>query len=298
MSTETKQSNGTVAKTTQDNTANQVLARVNAFRQNGELKLPANYSPENALKSAWLILQEVKDRQGNAALAVCKPHSIANALFDMVVQGLNPIKKQCYFIVYGDQLQMSRSYMGAEMLAKRVGDVKEIKGVPIYEGDEFAFEIAENGRKKITKHVQQLDNIDHEKVKGAYAIIIFNDGSKDTEIMNIKQIRKAWEQGAAKGNSPAHKNFADEMACKSVINRACKKIINSSDDADLYQNDDVPDDVIAINVKREIKDNANLVEIGFNEPAQQAEMIKTTAAKETVAEPVEATENNEEGPGY
>jgi recombination protein RecT len=37
-------------------------------------------------------------------LQACTRDSIANALLDMAVQGLNPAKKQGYFIAYGKQL--------------------------------------------------------------------------------------------------------------------------------------------------------------------------------------------------
>lgn len=296
MSTDNKPTNG-VAKTTQDNTAQQVLRRVNEFKQSRELKLPPNYSPENALKSAWLMLQEVKDRSGNLALATCKTSSIANALFDMVVQGLNPVKKQCYFVVYGQELKMMRSYQGAEAVAKRVGKVKEITGVAIYADDIFEFEVQKNGRKNITKHDQKLENIDHEKVKGAYAVIEYVDGSMDAEIMNIKQIRKAWEQGAAKGNSGAHNNFTDEMSIKTVINRACKKIINSTDDADLYQGEDIPGDLVSANVQHEIKENANKSEISLEEPAP-VEIISSTPNTDTETAKTDVEQTELAGPGF
>ncbi len=38
----------------------------------------------------------------------------------------------------------------------------------------------------------------------------------------MDQIRKSWQQGAAKGNSGAHNNFTDQMCKKTVISRACK----------------------------------------------------------------------------
>src|SRR5699024_2497617 len=78
--------------------------------ESGGLALPPNYNSHNALKSAFFKLQEVKDRQNRPALEVCSKTSIANALLDMVTQGLSPAKTQCYFIVYGDQLQLNRSY--------------------------------------------------------------------------------------------------------------------------------------------------------------------------------------------
>lgn len=290
MSTENKQVT-TTAKKFQEDTVNQVLTKINSFKSAGQIKLPDNYSPENALKSAWLILQEVQDRNQKPVLEVCSVASVANALLDMVVQGLNPVKKQCYFIAYGAKLQMQRSYMGTEMIAKRVAGVKEIKANAIYEGDLFEYEVnPATGRKKVTKHEQKMENLDHEKVKGAYAIITYIDGSMDTEIMNIKQVRTAWNQGAAKGGSPAHKNFTDEMAKKTVINRACKNIINSSDDADLYQNDDTPGDPVVANVQNQLKESANKEEIGFEE-ATPADVVNE--------EPV--TENGQaelSGPGF
>ena len=39
-----------------------VTERVRKFMEHGELDLPPNYSPENALKSAWLILQSTQDK--------------------------------------------------------------------------------------------------------------------------------------------------------------------------------------------------------------------------------------------
>lgn len=38
-----------------------VLSRVKTLEAQGDLQFPANYSPENAMKSAMLQLQELKD---------------------------------------------------------------------------------------------------------------------------------------------------------------------------------------------------------------------------------------------
>ncbi|WP_243124300.1 recombinase RecT [Clostridium sp. AWRP] len=37
-----------------------------------------------------------------------------------MMQGLTPAKKQCYFVVYGKQLQLMRSYMGTAAVTKRL----------------------------------------------------------------------------------------------------------------------------------------------------------------------------------
>ena len=69
--------------------------------------------------------------------------------------------------------------------------------------------------------------------------------------MNMEQIRQAWKQGATKGESPAHKNFPDQMAIKTVIGRALKIKIGSSDDSELLK-----DNPVSAEVKEEISQNA------------------------------------------
>ena len=220
----------------QKNISDQVLARIKSFEQVG-LQLPANYAVDNALKAAWLVLQETEDRNHNKALDVCTKESIANSLLDMTLQGLSVAKKQGYFIVYGNKLNFQRSYFGTVSVALRSGKIKEepVANI-IYEGDDFVYTIdPATGRKKIVKHDQKIENIDNNKIKAAYCIIQREDGESDLEIMTIKQIHDAWNQSPTKGKSPAHTNFSDQMCKKTVINRACKMIINSSDDAWLYE---------------------------------------------------------------
>ena len=48
-------------------------------------------------------------------------------------------------------------------------------------------------------------------------------------------------QGATKGQSPAHRNFPQEMAKKTVIGRACKLFVSTSDDAGVYGSEDSPE---------------------------------------------------------
>lgn len=212
--------------------ASQVLTKINAFMEAGELKLPNDYSPENALKGAMLILEELKDKSGRPLLEVCSRPSVAQALLKMCVEGLSPLKKQGYFIIYGSELVWMRSYQGSLALARRVGGVFDVVPNAIYEADEFEYSIdIETGYKKLIKHNQNIKNIDNSKITGAYALVIYNDGRKDLEVMTMQEIKQAWLQGYAKGNSGAHNNFTQEMCKKTVISRACKTPINSSDDS-------------------------------------------------------------------
>jgi recombination protein RecT len=225
----------------QEETVNQVLTQVTEYQKDGVLDLPKDYSPANALKAAWFKLLQLTDRDNKPVLEVCSKTSIANALMQMVTEGLSVSKNQCAFIAYGNTLTMQREYFGSMALAKRYNpEIKWITANVVYHGDEFEYGIdTQTGMKKILKHTQKLENINNDKILGAYATIVFHDESIEVEVMTMSQIQKAWMQGATKGNSPAHKNFADQMCKKTVISRICKPYINASDDATVVNQKDV-----------------------------------------------------------
>ena len=215
-----------------------VMQKVALMKESGDLVIPQNYAVGNQLNLAWLRLMEMTSRDGKPVLEVATPTSVANALLDMSLQGLSVQKKQCDFILYGNKLQCSREYHGNIALAKRLGGVDQVSANCIYEGDDFEYEICpETGRRKILKHKQDFMNVDPNKIKGVYAILRLKDGSTYVELMSMQQVRQAWMQGATKGQSPAHKNFPDQMAMKTVISRACKLFISTSDDAGMFGDD-------------------------------------------------------------
>lgn len=260
-------------------TVDVVAERVQHFQEQGELHFPANYSPENAMKSAWLTLQETKDKNQKPALETCTKDSIANALLDMVVQGLNPQKKQGYFIVYGNSLTFQRSYFGTMAVTKRVTGAKEINANVIYDGDDVDYEMV-NGKVANLKHKQKFGNIDKENIIGAYATIVQSDDSTYHELMTMDEIRQAWSQSRmwGKGNKKekegsTHDNFRQEMAKKTVINRACKKFLNASDDGSLVMHhfnrqDEVKEEAKA---RQEINENANSEELDFDQPERNVD---------------------------
>jgi recombination protein RecT len=276
-----------------------ILDRIVKLEETG-VQFPKDYSPENAARSAWLILQETKDKGGKAALEVCTPNSVANAMLKMVTLGLNPIKKQCYFLVYGNKLECQPSYQGSIATAKRFG-LKAMHAIIIYKGDQFEYSITPDGRTEVSKHIQTLDSLSKEML-GVYAVANMEDGTIDTTIMIMDDIKKAWNQGPMNGNSPAHKNFPGEMSKKTVINRACKTIINSSDDSGLFE-EEPSETTTEAHVKQQISDNANKKEIGFEEVEDQEEgqeekLPKASTEEENQKAYEEALAEENKGPGF
>lgn len=272
---EQKQPNNAI--TVKQETVDLILHKVTSFQAAGELNLPAAYSPGNALKSAWLILQQTVDRNDKPVLSVCSRPSIANALLDMVVQGLNPAKKQCYFIAYGQTLTCQRSYFGSMAMAKQVSrkPIEEdgIIAQVVYDGDVFEYEIR-RGKKIVTKHVQKIGNVDSTKILAAYAQIFYEDGTELTDIMTIDQIKKSWLKSKMNpnGEKSTHTLFTEEMCKRTVINRICKPVINSSSDKNLFiqavrRSEEIRDEVEA---EEEISEFANKEIIDVEPEPQQA----------------------------
>ena len=237
------------------------------------LSFPADYNPTNALMGAYLIMKETTDKNGKCILESCSQASIANSLMDMATLGLNASKKQGYFIAYGGKCQFQKSYFGNITLARRNG-LKTINAEIIYDGDTFKYHI-ENGMKVIDVHEQDFMNIDNDKILGAYAVAVMDDGRKVVEVMNINQLKKAWNQrmgGLKEDASSTHMKFKDQMAKKTVINRLCKLIGNTSTDGNISEISDRLDevaevDMVAEDVAYEIENNANQIE--FSEVVEQ-----------------------------
>jgi len=272
-----------------------VAEKARKFVENGELNLPANYSINNAIKAAWIIMQTVEDKNHNKALSVCTQNSIANSLLDMIVQGLNPMKKQCYFIVYGTTLACQRSYFGSMAIAKMVEPrIDDFAFAVVYEKDIFKYGI-QNGKKTIVEHSQDIKNVDKDNIIAAYCIALNKEGgSYKTEIMTIDEIHQAWKHskmnpfddktGKIKDGS-THEKFTGEMALKTVINRCCKAIINASSDNALLlerirKNDELID---RSEVDEEIDEQENLGDV-IDVTEKKAELPPEVSAVEAKAE--------------
>lgn len=210
------------------NVGDQVITRVNSLCEVG-FKMPADYQYVNAIKASMLVLQELKDKNGKPALEVCTQASIASALFEMAVKGLDASRKTCYFIVRGDKLCMNESYFGKALQVKRIYPNFDPRPVVIHEGDEFVYEIdPKNGCKKLVKHTQSIENLDKDFI-GAYMYIPTADGGQDLYIMSKKQILTAWSKSSSREQT-THKQFSEKMIGKTLVNSGCNMIINSTPD--------------------------------------------------------------------
>lgn len=266
---------------------------VTAELKQQSVNLPANYSPANALAAAYLILQETVDMNKKPALEVCSPESVKQALLKMIVQGLNPMKSQCYFVVYGKQLVLQRSYMGAIALAKSVNpNISDIRAKVIYDGDDIDIETV-NCIDIVKKHKPvKFTEQKKENIIGAYAMVLNNQNQIiSTVIMTMDEIKMSWQQSKQRGivlsdgkinPEKTHGKFTGEMCIRTVVNRICKPIINTSDDMTLLQATEASEETIdaADIMQAEVDEHANQKVIDFKPTEPDTEPEITTATIE------------------
>jgi recombination protein RecT len=227
------------------NVATQVLKQVMKLQSSRTLFIPADYSVENALRSAWFTIQnsEQKDKILN-----CTPESQANALYDMVLQALDVSKKQGYFIPYNQRLVFQRSYHGDIALAKRVRPGIEIYCEVVYKGEKTKKVKIRNRYGFITvveKH--ELLDVRQGDIIEAYCGVVDENGEPlGDEIMTIEQIKTSWKKSKTFNPETGKQKFDNQgptfhmeqpdVAClRTVVRRRLKAIINQSNDAALME---------------------------------------------------------------
>ncbi len=223
MANEIKTTNNSVVKA--NNITDAVLVRVNSLTESKQLVLPKNYAPQNALKSAYLNLKANN-------LLNTDQDALANALLNMVVQGLTPAKNQCYFINYGGKVNMMRSYHGDRAVAILAGIAKDIQAYVIYKGDEVNISYDADTNFLVVDHKTNFENWD-KPIIGAYAVAIMPDGTKRYDLMTIERIKQSWNMSNNKSNNKLQTSFSSDACQRTVTRHLVKNLFNQSTDESL-----------------------------------------------------------------
>lgn len=148
--------------------------------------------------------------------------SLYLALLTAAQLGLNPsgVFGEGYIIPYWDPklkhnvAQFQPGYRGLMKLVRQSGDIKSIRSVVVYSGDVFRFQ---EGSDPDVHHIIRT-NGDRGKPVGAYSIAEYKDDSWDAIWVPQVDIDKASQ------NTPAWKQWPDEMAKKFAIKRHTKQL--------------------------------------------------------------------------
>lgn len=192
------------------------------------LAVPEGYNVGNEVASLMFAISQTKDKSGKSVFEVCSPDQIMNQVRDCVLNGLSISKKHVWPIIYGGKLSLQVSVYGKVAAFKYLFPDYEIGVNVLYEGDTYDYctdDIANYNY--ITNVHSSLENRD-KKIIAAYGSI-YDTRTKERIygcVMTWAEIQKNWSKSKNTDNS-VQKDFPQEMAKRTLINRMVKMYVNS-----------------------------------------------------------------------
>jgi len=178
--------------------------------------MPNNFNKTRFLQNCMTVLQDTK------GIESCDPTSVARTMLKGAFLGLDFFNKECYAIVYSNQVQFQTDYKGEKKLAKKysVRPVKDIYAKLVREGDEFREEV-KDGQQTIQFNPKPFND---GKILGSFAVALFEDGGLMYEAMSSEEIEATRRNYSKQPNGQAWTKSQGEMYKKTVMRRLCKNI--------------------------------------------------------------------------
>ena len=159
-----------------------------------------------------------------------KTGQIAEVFLKGCFLGLDFFNGECYAIPYGNTVSFQTDYKGELKLAKKYSSnpIKDIYAKVVRDGDSFEERI-EDGRQTVS--FNPIPFSDAEMI-GAFAVVVFKDGSMLYETMSKKEIEGIRTGFSKAKDSPAWIKTPGEMYKKTVLRRLLKFVDLNFDTAE------------------------------------------------------------------
>lgn len=183
--------------------------------------LPDGFQMAKFQQNCMVMLKGIEAEK----LAKIPPQDIVECLMKGALLDLDFATGECYAIPYGKELNFQTDYKGDEKVA-RTYSIKPIYNVIkdiIREGDEYQ-KIIEDGNVKFIFKPLPLNN---NKIIGAFAQVIFTDGSSIGDDANVAELETIRKQFSKAPNSPAWAKTTGEMYKKVILRRVLKNVSKS-----------------------------------------------------------------------
>jgi recombination protein RecT len=161
-------------------------------------------------------------RNKEQALIWCSDFSLKRCIVQAAELDLQPGSAlgQCWFIPYGGEATFQIGVWGYVALMRRSENVAEVWADVIYAGDTYA--IRRGAHRDLVHEIDPtMTREKRGRVLGAYACVKYRDGFLDWEFVNNEDLELARATSKAP-NSPAHKDWPDEMRKRTAIKRLAK----------------------------------------------------------------------------
>lgn len=185
--------------------------------------LPAGFNQQRFILNCITVIQDMmKDDKKKAQLEKINPETIPVCLAKAAYLGLDFFNGECYAIPYGGNLTFQTDYKGEIKLCKRYSKnkIKDIFAKVVRQGDFFMEEV-DGGKQNVKYRPKPFSN---EQMIGAFAIVVFEDGSMMYDTMSSEDIENVRNTYSKMKDSQAWKSSTGEMYKKTVLRRLCKLI--------------------------------------------------------------------------
>lgn len=189
-----------------------------------ELTLPSNVSTD-AFKNAAIVAV-----QDNPSILQCSDESLFKSIRRLAAAGLVPDGREAALVPFKGKCTAIPMVFGLIKMARRSGDVRDIRAHTIHEHDEFEYIVGDEER---LTHKPVLFG-DKGEPLAYYAIAILKDGTKVRTFMDRDEVDKIRRGAASQGGSANPKGIwqdhYEQMAHKTVIRRLVKRLDLSAED--------------------------------------------------------------------
>lgn len=185
--------------------------------------LPAGFNQQRFILNCITVIQDMmKDNKKKEQLEKINPETIPVCLAKAAYLGLDFFNGECYAIPYGVNLTFQTDYKGEIKLCKRYSKnkIKDIFAKVVRQGDFFMEEV-DGGKQNVQYRPKPFSN---EQMIGAFAIVVFEDGSMMYDTMSSEDIENVRNTYSKMKDSQAWKSSTGEMYKKTVLRRLCKLI--------------------------------------------------------------------------
>lgn len=185
--------------------------------------LPQGFNKDRFILNCMTVIQDMlRDSKKKDQLSKVDVTTIPTCLAKGAFLGLDFFNGECYAIPYGGEMKFQTDYKGEIKLCKRYSKnkIKDIYAKVVREGDFFEESVDAGVQNVVYKPVP----FSNKPLIGAFAIVVFKDGSMMYDTMGKEEIENVRKTYSKAQNSQAWVSSTGEMYKKTVLRRLCKLI--------------------------------------------------------------------------
>jgi len=204
-----------------------VMTVLDSMKAQISMALPKHLTADRMLSMATTLISQ------NPAIAECSAQSLIGAVMQASILGFRPtpILGEAYFVPYNNkktingkevwvkEVQFQIGYKGYISLARRSNEIKTLYAYPVYEHDEFEYELGLNPK------------LDHKPAEGergkmthVYAVAHYKDGGYNFMVLTKADVEKLRLRNKSQKITPSSAWATDyeSMACAKAIKQLAK----------------------------------------------------------------------------